>query len=125
LREFPTIDRVHELLDQIAEEIPQAFYKDLNGGIVLLESSKEHPIGRPNHPLYIMGEYHRSVIGRQIIIYYGSFQKAYRNMSEKKLYEKLKETLLHEFTHHLENMAGERGLEIKDARQLNDYRRIR
>lgn len=39
--------------------------------------------------------------------------------------EKLTHTLKHEFIHHLESMAGERGLEIKDAEYLADYFRQR
>lgn len=121
---FPNIDRVHEMLEQISDEIPQDFYKDLNGGVVLVDHAKKHAETRPDYPLYIMGEYQRSAIGRQIIIYYGSFKNAYPHLSEKRLYDRLKETLLHEFTHHLENLAGERGLEIKDAERINSYRRI-
>ena len=122
---FPSIDDVQEMLERISDEIPQDFYRELNGGVVLVEYAKKHTDTQPDFPLYIMGEYQRSAMGRQIILYYGSFQNAYTHLSEKRLYEKLKETLLHEFTHHLENLAGERGLEIKDEEQLNTYRRIR
>ncbi len=122
---FPTIDQTHDMLEQISDEIPQDFYKELNGGVVLVEQAKKHAETRPDYPLYIMGEYQRSAMGRQIILYYGSFRNAYPHLSEKRLYERLKETLLHEFTHHLENLAGERGLEVKDAKRINAYRQIR
>lgn len=125
MKEFPTIEQVYDMLEHISDEIPQDFYKELSGGVVLVEYTKKHAETRPDYPLYIMGEYQRSNLGRQIIIYYGSFKNAYRHLSEKKLYERLKETLLHEFTHHLENLAGERGLEMKDAERINSYRRIR
>ena len=125
MRQFPTIDSVHEMLEKIADEIPPDFFKNLNGGVILVEQAKVHHETKSDYPLYIMGEYHRSVIGRQIIIYYGSFKKAYGGLSERRLYEKLKDTLLHEFTHHLENMAGERDLEIKDAQRMNAYRKIK
>ena len=36
--------------------------------------------------------------------------------------EKLRETLYHEFTHHLESLGGEKGLEIEDAENLARYR---
>ena len=125
MRQFPSIDRVHEMLNDISDGIPQAFFNELNGGVILVESAKSHQETKADLPLFIMGEYQRSIIGRQIIIYYGSFRQAYGHLSEKKLYEKLKETLLHEFTHHLEHLAGERGLEIKDEQRMNAYRRIR
>ena len=113
------------MLDEIAGQIPSDFFRELNGGIILLEKDKKHPESTENYPLYIMGEYQRSIIGRQIILYYGSFCKAYSHLSERRIYGKLKDTLLHEFTHHLEHMAGERGLEKKDASQMQAYRRIR
>lgn len=125
MKEFPSIEQVHEMLENISDEIPQDFYKELSGGVVLVEHAKKHAETRPDYPLYIMGEYQRSAMGRQIIIYYGSFKKAYHHLSENRLYERLKETLLHEFTHHLENLAGERSLEKKDAERINSYRQIR
>lgn len=121
---FPTIEEVHEILNTIAEDIPEDFFKELNGGILLLPQHKLHPESRRRDKLYIMGEYHinRST-GRTIIIYYGSFKRGYKGISSERLYKKLKDTLLHEFTHHLESLAGERGLEIKDARKLHSYRK--
>ena len=35
--------------------------------------------------------------------------------------EQLREVLRHEFTHHIESLAGGRGLEIKDEKQIRDY----
>ena len=37
-----TIEEVQTILDEIASEFPQEFYKDLNGGIVLLPQVKLH-----------------------------------------------------------------------------------
>ncbi len=119
---FPTIDELHEILDQIAEEIPVEFFHKLNQGIILLPEYKLHPESRDRDKLYIMGEYVRSVAGRHIVIYYGSFKQIYRGYSRELLREKLRETLFHELTHHLESLAGERGLEIEDAINLEKYR---
>lgn len=118
---FPSIDKVERMLDKISEEIPKDFFKDLNEGVVLLPQSKIHPESR-GEELLVLGEYSRSVTGRNIKIYYGSFKKVYNGLSYEELYEELKETLLHEFTHHLESLADERGLEIKDAIRLEEYR---
>lgn len=121
--DFPSIEEVHDLLDEIAEEIPKDFFRELNGGILLLPEYKIHPESINGDSLYIMGEYHRSnSAGRMIKIYYGSFRIVYNSISKASLYHKLKETLLHEFTHHLESLAGERGLEIKDAHNLDKYK---
>lgn len=122
MNDFPTIDEVHVMLDEIATEIPKEFFERLNEGVVLLDEYKIHPESRSTDSLYIMGEYCRSVTGRNIKIYYGSFKNVYRGISKDALYENLKETLLHEFTHHLESLAGERGLEVKDSESMRKYR---
>ena len=112
------IDRMGDILDQLAEELPTEFYRELNGGILLVPEEKRSPYG-PD--LWIMGEYSRSSIGRMIRIYYGSFERMFGWMDEAQLTEKLREVLRHEFTHHMESLAGEKGLEIKDAQQIRDY----
>lgn len=122
-RDFPTIDEVHEILEEIAEELPREFFENLNEGIVLLPDYKLHPQSREIDKLYVMGEYRRSITGRNITIYYGSFEKVCRGYTMEKLRKQLRETLLHEFTHHLESLAGERGLEIKDEEDIIKYKR--
>lgn len=122
MNEFPSIDQVHLILDEISEEIPKEFFEKLNEGVILLPRTKVHPESIDEKPLYILGEYRRSVTGRNIVIYYGSFSKAFSGISERQLKRKLKDTLLHEFTHHLESLAGERGLEVKDAENIRNYR---
>ncbi|MBK5260967.1 MAG: metallopeptidase family protein [Peptostreptococcaceae bacterium] len=116
-----TIEEAQDMLDEIAESLPAEFYKELNGGILLIPEAKRsaHAI---NDDLYTMGEYHHSgSMGRIIYIYYGSFEKLYGNLAPEKMKQKLRDTLLHEFTHHLESLAGEKGLEKKDAEQLRKY----
>ncbi len=116
-----TIDEAHAMLDEIAESLPPEFYRELNGGIVLLPDVKTSEYAR-NGDLYIMGEYHRGgPMGRWISIYYGSFEQAHGHLPPEAFREKLRETLLHEFTHHLESLAGERGLEVWDEERLREY----
>lgn len=122
MNSFPTIDEVHQILDDIAEELPKEFFNKLNEGIILLPEYKLHPESRDKDRLYVMGEYIKSITGRRIAIYYGSFEKVCYGLSRKELYDKLQDTLLHEFTHHLESLAGEKGLEIKDAEDMRKYR---
>lgn len=115
------IDEVEKILEKIAGELPKEFYKELNGGILLLPEVKYNPAGR-GKDLYVMGEYHRNAsMGRYIVIYYGSFKKLYGHLGERALTKKLTHTLKHEFTHHLESLAGERGLEKKDEEFLRKY----
>jgi len=115
-----SIERMHELLEQIAESFPEQFYEELNGGISLLPETKHSPYARAGD-LYILGEYHRDAMGRYIYIYYGSFLRAHGHLPEAEFYEELRKTVAHEFTHHLEDLAGERDLEIQDAEELAEY----
>lgn len=118
---FPSINEILEILNEIAEEIPGEFFRRLNKGIILLPDYKLHKNSKDPNKLYVMGEYSSDITGRQIRIYYGSFKKVYHDMPLEILKVKLKDVLLHEFTHHLESLAGENNLEIKDATALAKY----
>ena len=117
-----SFDQVGDLLDEMAEEFPEEFYQDLNGGISLLPEAVEDPVGED---LYIMGEYCNDMMGRYINLYYGSFAALAQqeDWTEEDWEDELYTTLSHEFTHHVEGLAGERGLEIKDELELEQYRR--
>jgi len=118
-----TFDEAAAMLDEIADELPEAFYKELNGGVYLLPETKRHHVSR-KRPLYTLGEYiSRYDLGNFIYLYYGSFMKIYSHLPPNELREAFKRVLIHEFTHHLEFLAGERGLEIKDEIEMERYRR--
>lgn len=121
MQSFPSIDRVNELLDDIADSIPVELYKGLSAGIILLENSKIHKEAI-NKDLYILGEYFRSPMEKQIKIYYGSFKVLYPNISEEALKERLREVLIHELTHHLEYRAGINDLENEDKHFISGYK---
>ena len=118
-----TIDETHEMLDKISCELPEEFYRDLNGGILLLPQEKLSPAAVADD-LYILGEYvYSTSMGRLIYIYYGSFARMFGHLNRDSFEERLRETLYHEFTHHMESLAGERGLEKKDELQLREYKK--
>ena len=119
-----SFDQVGDLLDETAEEFPQEFYADLNGGISLLPEAREDPEGED---LYIMGEYCNDMMGRYIVLYYGSFAALAQqeDWTQEDWEDELYTTLSHEFTHHMEGLAGERGLEIRDELEMEQYRRDR
>lgn len=121
-----TFDQAGDLLDELAEEFPPEFYEDLNGGISLLPEAMPDP-DYPEENLFIMGEYCNDQMGRYINLYYGSFAAlaGLEDWSEEDWEDELWETLSHEFTHHIEGLAGERGLEIKDADFMEQFRRER
>ncbi len=116
-----SIDAMQELLEEIAAELPDVFFAELNGGILLLEDTVLAPEAL-DEDLYTMGEYCEDpLMGSYIVLYYGSFAEICQDMTEEEIREEIRATLLHEFTHHLESLAGERGLELEDERELAAY----
>jgi len=116
-----TIDEMQDVLDRLAEELPEIFFKELNGGIVLLPEAKESEYSR-SKDLYTLGEYHRGgAMGSYIKIYYGSFTRLFGHLPDETMEKELRKTLRHEFRHHLEFLGGERGLEKEDANYIRGY----
>ena len=101
-----SFDEAGALLDEMAEEFPPEFYDELNGGIALLPEAKEDSEGEP-------GE-----------LYIGSFAALaeQEDWTEEDWEDELYTTLAHEFTHHIEGRAGERGLERKDEQFIEEFR---
>jgi hypothetical protein len=116
-----TFDEIGEILDEVAAELPQDFYRELNGGVNLLPVTKYHEQSR-NGDLYILGEYCRDAMGRYINIYYGSLTANFPYLEAAEMRARLKQLLIHEFTHHLESLAGEHSLEDRDDARLDDYK---
>ena len=121
-----TFDEVGALLDDMAEEFPPVFFNELNGGVCLLPEARPDPEFPPGE-MYILGEYCNDMMGRHINLYYGSFAALaeQEDWTEEDWEDELWETFAHEFTHHIEGLAGERGLELKDEAFLEEYRRER
>lgn len=116
-----SIEEAHDLLDEVAAELPEGFWQDLNGGVSLLPDARRSPNAVADD-LYTLGEYRIDpMLGRYINIYYGSFERSFGSCSRAEMKNHLREVLFHEFTHHVESLAGERGLEVKDENQLRAY----
>jgi len=120
-----SFEEVEAMLDEVVQEIPREFFEKLNGGIVLLPDAKQHHASAGD--LFILGEYHNDRagyggLGRYIAIYYGSFVRLYGYADAATQKAELRRVVIHEFTHHIESLAGERGLEHKDAQNLAKYR---
>ena len=118
-----TIDQVNDLLDDMAEEFPEVLFRDLNGGVNLLEEAKPDPEFPPGE-MYILGEYCNDVLGLYVNLYYGSFAA----LAEKEDWDRdtwedeLWTTLSHELTHHMENLSGLHALDDRDAEELAQWR---
>ena len=117
-----SFDEFGDILEEIANNMPKELYTRLNGGVNLLPYEKFHTDSREDFPLFVLGEYHVNQLGRYINIYYGSFVHTYAHLPLEHLKERMEHTLKHEFLHHLETLAGEKGLEIEDAIRLNKYK---
>ena len=117
------IDRFFEMLNEVCEELPDDFFRELHYGVHLSEDYKPSPYAE-NGDMVIMGDYTRSRQGNKITIYYGSFASICWWMTEEQLKDKLREVVRHEFRHHMENLSGMHGadsLEREDEVRLKAY----
>ena len=117
------IDRVEELLDEMAEQFPQELFDELNGGVNLMEQAVPDP-EFPEGEMYILGEFCDDLLGRYINLYYGSFAALARQEggTEEVWREELLITLSHELTHHMESRGGLHALDDRDAEELTQWR---
>lgn len=104
------------VLDELVDELPDGIFENLNGGVSFVEEAVTAEDGR-----YTLGTYFRNEMGRYIELYYGSFVELYGDMDDELFRRRLKSTLHHELTHHIESMAGDRSLEHWDDRQSELY----
>ena len=120
-----TYEQMGDILEEVASEFPDAFFRDLNGGIQLEEAELPDP-NFPEGEMYVMGEYCSDMLGRYILLYYGSFAALLAEEEEAVWREEIFLTVAHEFTHHLEETAMLHALDDKDAaflqQALEEYR---
>lgn len=119
-----SIEEINEMLDDIALQLPEELFRELNGGVSLLPDIRASSAD-PTGGLYTLGEYRRDQMGRYIVIYYGSICAVHRNATEEQMRKHLRDLLIHELTHHIESLAGARDLEIEDEDYLENYFRNR
>ncbi len=115
--EFKAI--VSELLD----ELPEAFFRELSGGVIVSEASPVPSYARGDD-LYTLGLYKIYSGVRQIILYKGSFDRAYPQADAAEAKKILRGILRHEFRHHLEYLGGihdASSLEAEDERKKQAY----
>lgn len=117
---YGRLDEFEEILNEIYREVPEEFYEGLNLGVVIEEEVSYHPESEDDD-LLILGAYQRGPLGRGIVIYYGSFMKLYGFLPRILLKDKVRETFLHELTHHRESLAHYKDLEVEDAEFIKEY----
>lgn len=107
-----TYKEAGKMLDKAMSALPAGIFDGLNGGVNLLEEAKTDSRGG-----YILGLYHNNMMGRYIEIFYGSFVGLYGDIPPMQFERRLRSTLHHELTHHIEGLAGDRSLEHWDEDQ--------
>ena len=120
----PSYETMGDWLEEIAQEFPDAFFEELDGGIQLEEEARPDPDFPPGE-MYIMGEYCNDMLGRYIVLYYGSFAALAEreDWGQETWEDELYTTLSHELTHHMEGRGGLHALDDRDAEELEEYRR--
>jgi len=113
-----SVDRCYDILERLAQELPEELFQGLNGGILLLEEELADP--EAGDDVYIMGEYCWDEMGRYINLYYGSFAALAKQeeWDRQTWEEELRITFSHELTHHMENRSGLHALDDRDAAEL-------
>ena len=95
-----------KIVDDEVAALPEYVHNELNGGVVVDSIVYLHP-GRVADDLYIRGTYNVDpILGKQIVIYYGSFIATLHDAPESVYRDQIRETVRHEFLHHLETNAG-------------------
>ena len=118
----PSYETMGDWLEEIAQQFPDAFFEELDGGIQLEEQALPDP-EFPRGEMYIMGEYCHDLLGRYIVLYYGSFAALFPDGDEETWKDEIFATVAHEFTHHMEDAAGLHALDDQDMEFLNQARR--
>ena len=116
-------EEYREIISELLDELPEAFFRELTGGVILSESLMIPDYARGND-LYTMGQYQVHYGVRQIVMYKGSFDRVYPQAGVPEAREILRGVLRHEFRHHIEFLGGihnSSSLEAEDERQKQAY----
>ena len=113
-------EEMAEILDDAVDALPEPYFNGLNGGVLF---SRDAVHDEEFDELYVLGHYRVMGTVRTIELYYGSFMALYGYESHAEITERLKETLYHELTHHLETLAGENDLVLEDLAFMERHRR--
>ncbi len=117
------IEEYKSIVSELLDELPSEFFRELSGG-VLVSDAMVIPNYAKENDLYTLGLYKVYSGIRQIILYKGSFDKAYPYADAKEAKNILRHVLRHEFRHHLEYLGGihdSSSLEAQDEREKLAY----
>ena len=117
------IEEYKAIVSELMDELPEAFFKNLSGGVVVSDALVIPDYAKGND-LFTMGAYKVYSGVRQIVLYKGSFDRMYPDADAAEAKNILRGILRHEFRHHMEFLSGihdSTSLEAADARQKDAY----
>lgn len=119
-----TLDEFQKLANELYDDIPEVLFDGLTGGIIIQEHAEQRDDDLPD--VYVLGEYVQDDfgLGRYIVLYYGSFALLFKGEPAAVWEEELWETMVHEVRHHVEALAGIEDLNVEDAEQMAEFRRL-
>ena len=118
-----SLEEYKRIVSELMDELPEEFYRDLNGGVIVSEAVAIPDYARGND-LYAMGQYLIYSGMRQIVMFKGSFDRVHPHADAAAARELLRGILRHEFRHHLEFLGGIHNadsLEAEDRRRKQAY----
>lgn len=118
-----SIDEYKKIVSELLDELPESFFQKLNGGVIVSDALVIPDYAQAND-LYTMGEYQIYSGIRQIVMFKGSFDRAYPYADSDEAKRLLRGILRHEFRHHLEYLGGihnSSSLEAQDERDKEAY----
>ena len=118
-----SIDEYRRIVFDLMEELPDEFFRELSGGVVVSEELAIPNYARGND-LYTLGQYQVFSRVRQITMFKGSFDRVYPQADADQARDILRGVLRHEMRHHLESLGGihdPSSLEAADEREKQAY----
>jgi hypothetical protein len=118
-----SLEEYKQIVSELMDELPAEFFRELSGGVIVSEALVIPDYARGND-LYTLGQYQVYAGVRQIVMFKGSFDRAYPLADAAEARELLRGILRHEFRHHIEFLGGLHNsstLEAEDARRKQAY----
>ena len=116
-------EEYREIISELMDELPEAFYRELTGGVIMSEALVIPDYAQEND-LYTLGQYQVYYGVRQIVMFKGSFDRVFPNADVAQARDILRGVLRHEFRHHIEFLGGihnSSSLEAEDERKKQSY----
>ena len=118
------MEEYRRIVSDLLDELPQEFFRELSGGVIVSAASMVPDYARGSNDLYTLGLYKVFSGVRQIVLFKGSFDRVYPQADADEARSILRGVLRHEFRHHMEFLGGihdSTSLEAEDNREKRAY----